>query len=81
MIKLCVYIYTSYISDVHSLVPSFRWGLVSVTFSLSKSSIRNCCFHRRHHNIYIYKYYIKIKIRARIKYIIKYSTVLLKIFK
>ena len=51
MIKVCIYI-----SDVHSLVPSFRWGLVSVTFSLSKSSIRNCCFHRRHHLAIIYIY-------------------------
>ena len=31
-----------YISDVHSLIPS-------VTLSLSKSSIRSCCFHRHHH--------------------------------
>ena len=28
---------------------SIRWGLVSITLSLSKSSIHNWCSHRRHH--------------------------------
>ena len=49
-----MYIYIKWCSFSHS----FRWGLVSVTFSqclvssvtlsLSKSSIRSCCFHRLH---------------------------------